>query len=35
VNSNHQGDNNAQAPYNNLAEVWLKAIEQGKTVPLN
>ncbi len=35
VNSNHSGDGNAQAPYNNRAEVWLKAIAQGKPVPPN
>jgi cephalosporin-C deacetylase len=35
INSNHSGDNNAQAPYNNRAEVWLKAIAQGKPVPPN
>jgi cephalosporin-C deacetylase-like acetyl esterase len=35
VNSNHSGDNNTQAPYNNRAEVWLRAIAQGKPVPPN
>jgi hypothetical protein len=34
VNSNHAGDHNAQAPFNNLAEQWLNAIKQGKPVPL-
>ena len=35
VNSNHSGDGNAQAPYNNRAEFWLRAIAQGKAVPPN
>ena len=35
VNSNHSGDGNAQAPYNNRAEVWLRALAQGKPVPPN
>src|ERR1019366_8826020 len=34
VNSNHAGDHNSQAPFNNLAEQWLNAIKQGKVVPL-
>jgi cephalosporin-C deacetylase len=34
VNSNHQGDHNAQAPFNTLSEQWLAAIIKGNSVPL-
>lgn len=34
-NSNHQGDENTQAPYNDRAEQWLAAMVQGKRVPPN
>ncbi len=32
-NSNHQGDENTQAPYNDRAEQWLAAMMRGKGVP--
>jgi cephalosporin-C deacetylase len=33
VNSNHQGDENTQAPYNERVEQWLAALARGKPVP--